>query len=159
MSRRNEKLYHIYYGIKQRCYNPKNTKYDIYGGKGINICEEWDDDYEAFKEWSLEHGYIDGQKLSIDRIDSDGDYCPDNCQWISLSENSAKANVGRHKNKSQNGRMFAITPHGDVIEILNVCEFSRTYGLNRSSVSHRLNGIIHSPLNGWEFFREQQQKV
>lgn len=156
MSRRNERLYHLFYGMKARCYNPKTPKYNLYGGKGIKVCDEWSD-YEAFKEWSFNNGYAEDIKgISIDRIDSDKDYSPDNCRWISISENSAKANMGRHKNKSKKGKMYGISPDGEVIEITNVCEFCRKYGLQRSSVSHRLNGIIHDHnLDGWYFYREQ----
>lgn len=101
ISRRNERLYHIYYGIKSRCYNPNNPKYNIYGGRGIIMCDQWLNDYETFKEWSYSHGYKENSNLSIDRIDSNENYCPENCQWITLSENSAKANRGLHKNKSK----------------------------------------------------------
>lgn len=155
MSRRKEKLYHIFYGMKQRCYNPNNPKYNLYGGKGIEICEFWDD-YENFKSWSYDNGYIEGAGLSIDRIDSSEDYSPDNCQWISISENSAKANRGVHKNKSKKGKMYAVSPEGDVTEIKNVSEFCRENNLDRSSVSHRLNDIVKNTyLDGWNFYREQ----
>lgn len=156
MSRRREHLYHVYHGIKQRCYNPRNPKYDIYGGKGIAMCQEWLDDYAVFKQWSIENGYQDSVGLSIDRKDSDGDYSPTNCQWISLSQNSAKANIGLQKNKSKRGRMFGVDPEGHTIEIYNVSKFCRENDLDRSSVSHRLNGIISDPcLNGWRFYRER----
>lgn len=155
MSRRNEKLYHIYYGMKARCYNPKNPKYNIYGGKGITICDQWLNDYEEFKIWSYNNGYDERLNLSIDRIDSAKDYCPDNCRWISLSENSAKANLGKHKNKSKKGKMFAISPEGVTVVIENVSRFCRENNLSRSLVSHRLNGIIEDPyLDGWKIYRE-----
>ena len=150
--RRKEKLYRVYYGIKQRCYNPK---YNIYGGRGIRMCEEWLNDYEAFKAWSLQNGYIEGHGLSIDRVDSNKDYCPNNCQWVSLSFNSAKANMGRQKNRSKGGNMYAISPSGEVILITNVSKFCRDNGLDRCLVSHRLNGIISNPyLHGWQIYRE-----
>lgn len=159
MSRRNEKLYHVYYGMKQRCYNPKNPKYYLYGERGIKICKEWNNDYDVFKLWSVSNGYIENNNLSIDRLDSSKDYCPNNCQWITISENSAKANIGHHKNKTKNGKMFAISPNGEIIEINNVCKFAREYGLNRSSVSHRLNDIITSDYLGWKFYRVDNKKA
>ena len=159
MSRRNEKLYHLYYGIKSRCYNPKDPKYNIYGGKGVIMCNEWLNDYEEFKHWSINNGYKENQKLSIDRIDSNGNYCPENCQWISLSENSAKANIGRQKNRSKKGNMYAVSPDGVTIQIENVSKFCRENNLNRCLVSHRLNGIINNPyIDGWKIYREKNKQ-
>lgn len=157
MSRRKEKLYHVYYGMIARCYNTNNRKYYLYGGKGIKVCKEWLEDYSVFKEWSYSNGYSECCGLSIDRMDSDKDYCPENCRWISLSENSAKANIGRQKNKSKNGKMFAENiSTGDIVEITNVCKFCREHNLDRCCVSHRLNGIINNPeYNGWKFYREK----
>lgn len=156
MSRRKEKLYHIYHGIKQRCYNPNNPKYNIYGGKGIKMCQEWLNDYEIFRAWAIENGYKDNARLSIDRKDSNKDYCPNNCQWITLSQNSAKANIGLQKNKSKGNRMIGVSPDGVIVEIVNVSKFCRENHLDRRLVSHRLNGIISNPyLDGWKFYREE----
>lgn len=74
--------------MRSRCYNPNNTHFDWYGGRGIKICDEWRHNFKNFVEWAMKNGYQDG--LTIDRIDPDGDYCPDNCRWISRSENSKK---------------------------------------------------------------------
>lgn len=83
------RLYRIFAGMKQRCNNPTRKDYIFYGSKGIKISHEWED-FISFEKWSLANGYTD--QLTIDRIDSDKDYCPENCQWITLSENVAKAN-------------------------------------------------------------------
>ena len=94
-----ERLYRIWIHIRHRCNSPKNKAYNYYGGKGVSVCDEWDD-YLVFKEWSLSNGYEDD--LTIDRIDSDGDYSPENCQWITQSENSTKMNEERrNKNACQ----------------------------------------------------------
>lgn len=81
--------------MKMRCYNPKHMHYNSYGGRGIGICDEWRNDTGAFIEWALSHGYRDG--LTIDRIDADGNYCPENCQWLTMSENARKSIVDRKK--------------------------------------------------------------
>lgn len=85
------RLYNIFRNMKQRCYNPKTINYKNYGGKGITICEEWLDEktgFINFYNWAIKNGY--NENLTIDRIDVNGDYEPNNCQWITKSENSGK---------------------------------------------------------------------
>lgn len=76
------KIYDIYKGMKQRCGNVKNPAYKYYGDRGICICNEWLENFEVFREWSLSNGYKDG--LSIDRRDPNGGYNPANCRWVSM---------------------------------------------------------------------------
>lgn len=73
-------------GMKQRCYNPGNKSYRYYGARGIGICEEWRHSTIAFQEWCLDNGWQ--PSLTIDRIDPNKDYCPENCRWITAQENS-----------------------------------------------------------------------
>lgn len=77
-------IYKIWYGMKGRCYTKSNTCYPRYGAKGITVCKEWLDDPEAFIKWALANGYKKG--LSIDRIDGTKGYSPDNCRFITQSE-------------------------------------------------------------------------
>lgn len=73
--------------MKQRCLNPNNPKYKRYGGRGIKVCDDWRD-AKKFVAWALKAGWKKG--LTIDRINNDGDYCPENCRWVSVYENSRK---------------------------------------------------------------------
>jgi hypothetical protein len=79
------RLYDIWHGMRQRCRNPNTRNFHNYGGRGITVCDEWNDSYEAFRAWSLAHGYAD--HLTIDRINNDSGYEPANCRWTTYSEN------------------------------------------------------------------------
>ena len=80
------RLYQIWEGIKVRCFKKENHAYHNYGGRGISMCEDWKNSYLSFKKWSLENGY--SENLTIDRIDVNKDYCPENCRWVSWSVQS-----------------------------------------------------------------------
>lgn len=86
-----KELGYIYRGMVKRCYDEKLTGKDWknYGGKGVKVCEEWLKNPSSFQDWALANGY--DKSLSIDRIDSDGDYCPENCRWITIEENVKRA--------------------------------------------------------------------
>jgi len=82
-----EPPYNSWIDMIKRCNNPKHKAYHRYGGRGISVCEEWLD-YPIFKKWAVANGHEKG--LSIDRIDNDGNYYPENCQWITRVENVKK---------------------------------------------------------------------
>lgn len=94
----NARLYTIWKGMKQRCNNPNQTSYQNYGGRGIKVCEDWETDFASFEEWALSSGYSD--LLSIDRIDVEKGYSPDNCRWATCSTQSANTRKIHVHNKS-----------------------------------------------------------
>ena len=79
-------LHRVWTGMKTRCYNPNSNSYKNYGARGICLCDEWANDFEAFYTWAISSGYREG--LTIERLDNDGIYEPDNCIWISKGEQS-----------------------------------------------------------------------
>lgn len=84
----------IMHAMKQRCYNPNTKSYPNYGGRGITICDEWLENPQAFNDWAIDNGYSDD--LTIDRIDNYDGYKPDNCRWITRSENSSNTRRTNH---------------------------------------------------------------
>ena len=126
----NERLYKIYAGMKQRCTNPNYVRSKDYLGRGIEICSEWLESYKCFEKWAMNNGYADN--LSIDRIDNNGNYCPENCRWVDAK---TQANNRRDVKKYEyNG------------EILSVSEWARKLGKPRATIEGRL-------LRGWSIER------
>lgn len=88
------RLYRVWRGMKDRCYRTSAINYAYYGGRGITVCDEWKNDFQAFRNWAISHGYSDD--LTIDRIDNDKGYAPDNCRWLTMKEqNNNRRNTKR----------------------------------------------------------------
>ncbi len=117
----NHPLHSVWRGMKARCENPKNHKYRIYGGRGITVCEEWHD-FMNFYRWAMENGYQRG--LSIDRIDVNGNYCPENCRWATRKE-------------QQNNTRFTIyiAAYG---KVHTISEWADITGINRDTIYNRI---------------------
>jgi len=118
-----KRLYRIWYQMRQRCNNPNDAAYERYGGRGISICQEWQNDYVLFETWATQNGYADN--LSIDRIDTDGNYCPENCRWANaIEQNNNKANVKKYE---YNGETHSIAEWS---RIVNICKEVIQYRLS-----------------------------
>lgn len=119
------RIYNIYYGIKKRCCKKREKSYKRYGGRGITICDEWRDSFEAFYEWAVSHGYSDD--LTIDRIDVNGDYCPENCRWVDIKKQC---------NNRRNNHL--ITYNG---KTQTVAQWAAEYGINYRKLNDRINKL------------------
>ena len=100
----------IWNNMKQRCENPNGNEYKYYGGRGITVCQEWHD-LPAFVEWAMSHGYSDG--LTIDRINTNGNYTPENCRWVTQAEQMK--NTRRVKHITYNGETHNMTEWANII--------------------------------------------
>ena len=101
-------LYHKWEGIKQRTLNESCKDYPNYGGRGITVCKEWAESFETFRDWALANGYRDN--LTIDRKDTDGNYCPENCRWATPREQANNRRSNRtieHNGESRTLKQWA----------------------------------------------------
>lgn len=113
----------VWRNMIQRCHNPNHHQYCSYGGRGITVCDEWRNDYSCFREWALKNGYAQG--LTIDRIDNNGGYSPQNCRWATYKEQN------RNKRSNRN-----ITLNG---ETKCLSEWAEFFGIGVPLATRRLN--------------------
>lgn len=136
----NKNIFRVWEGMKDRCYNPNNKKYVDYGGRGIKICDEWLV-YQNFESWAVETGYEKG--LTIERIDFNKDYCPENCKWATWKEQ--QNNKRNNKYLEYKGRKQTLA------------QWCEELGLNYSRTKARINAC------GWSveeaFEREKYAQV
>lgn len=107
------RLYNIWSNMKERCGNPNNTFYYNYGKKGIKVCDEWEFNYKEFKKWSIENGYTD--LLTIDRIDNNKGYYPNNCRWTDYK--TQENNTSRNHKLEYKGIIRTMAEWADTIDI------------------------------------------
>lgn len=134
--KRYTRIYRIWRSMKYRCYNSDYSNYENYGGRGIIVCDEWKDNFQAFYNWAIQNGYND--KLTIDRINVNGNYEPMNCRWetMKVQENNKRNN----RVLLYNGKEQTITQWADEI------------GIKRETLISRLNA-------GWNIERALTEPV
>lgn len=126
-SKENRHLYGIWRKMKQRCLEPDSDRYKDYGGRGITVAQEWIENFDTFADWAKGNGYEDG--LTIDRIDNDGNYCPENCRWLTKRE--------QNRNKRTNKM---VTYMGETKPLIVWCE---ELGLKYDPIHNRID-------KGWD---------
>lgn len=136
----NTRLYRIYSMMKRRCYSEDDKSYKNYGYRGIAICNEWigKDGFINFYEWSIKNNYE--ENLSVDRIDTNGNYEPSNCRWITMEKQQI----------NKNDNLFFIASHidGRLVEGQCLSEFARNNNLTKNMVFNYIYGK-QSQCNGW----------
>lgn len=128
------RLYSVWCGIKDRCFNQNIEHYDRYGGRGITMCDDWRNSFEAFRDWAFSAGYdpaLSGKEQSIDRIDVNGNYEPSNCRWV--SQKQQMRNIGRTVYMEYNGKTVPVV------------EFCEMYGITYSHFVRRRLAKGESP--------------
>lgn len=127
-ARDNPRLYTVWLDIKGRCYNSNKDNFKYYGGKGITVCDEWIASFNTFCEWALANGYKESAKpgeCTIDRIDPNGNYTPDNCRFVSQIVQANNTTANRYI--SYNG------------ETKTLSEWARHYGIKWCTLKYRLD--------------------
>lgn len=132
-------LHRLWGDMKNRCYNPRNQKYPVYGGRGICVDEPWRSSYEAFRDWALKNGYEKG--LSIDRIDVNKNYSPDNCRF---------ATQKTQQNNRTNNHLLTYAGKTQTMS-----QWASELGFTYKALEHRINRgwsverALTTPLRRW----------
>ena len=135
-----ERLYETWQNMKRRCNNPRNKRYKQYGARGIKVCAEWEHDYVAFRNWAMSNGYADD--LTIDRIDVDKGYSPDNCRWVGAKIQAN--NMTRNRFITFRGKTMTLS------------QWAEELGLSYGVINHRIqrgwdmDRIANTPVRGGE---------
>lgn len=130
--------------MKNRCYNERTSRYKDYGGRWISICDKWLENFQSFYDWAISHGYT--EELTIDRIDNNGNYAPDNCRWSTVAE------------QNQNSRSCEfITYKGETHFLKEWCEIlNLPYGtiLSRKRYGWSIEKMFETPIRKHKTYKK-----
>lgn len=117
------RVYGIWRAMRSRCYLPSVKEYKNYGGRGITVCDEWRNDFQAFYDWAMANGYA--EDLTIERKDVNGNYEPSNCRWVTNKE---------QQNNKRNNHLLEYNG-----EIHTITEWSEITGIKKTTIERRIN--------------------
>lgn len=134
---RDTRLYSIWVSMRQRCEKEYSPSYSDYGARGITVCKEWKESYETFRDWAVDNGYTD--ELTIDRIDNDKGYCPENCRWATAKQQARNRRSNRPI--TFNGETHLVTDWEDIL------------GFSRGRIMQRIDRL------GWSVERALTEPI
>lgn len=130
------RLYGVWRGMRRRCSAKTGEKYENYAKRGIAVCAEWENSFEAFQEWALANGYRDD--LTLDRKDNNGPYCPENCRWVTMEVQNNNRRINRFINHRNETRTLS--------------QWAKYAGIHPSTLRRRLD-------RGWDIERALTTKA
>lgn len=142
------RLYRIYNNMKNRCLNKDFHNYERYGGRGILICDEWLEDFKNFSEWALNNGYK--ENLTIDRINNDGNYCPENCRWVDLHIQSTNQRIHKNNKTGYTGIYLKESSYAAQINVKGKRIFIGSFKTIKDAVSARNEYIKNNNLKEYK---------
>ena len=139
-------LYSRWTSMNGRCRDKGHSKYHCYGGKGISVCPEWRESFDAFRTWALDNGF--DPSLSLDRLDPDCDYFPENCRWIPIEENRKRARVckGEEHYKAVLTEQLIVSAARLRSEGESVASIARRFGVSPKTLAGALRGDNWKPI-------------
>lgn len=146
-----DRLYNTWNAMIGRCYRESSKNFKNYGGRGIVVCEEWRKSFLSFKGWAISAGYdysLSRKDQQLDRIDNDGNYCPENCRWVSSKENNknrrylGRRHVDRKVVRGTAKNSVVVSINGEDRPLLDLCE---EYGVSAPFVVYRIRKMGMTP--------------
>lgn len=150
----NKRLHRIWRHMKERCYSENCVSYHRYGGRGITVCDEWKNSFQTFCEWALKNGFdpdADRFECSLDRIDNDGDYTPENCRWVDIKT--------QQRNRRNNRIIEFCGARKTATEWAELVGIERRTMLKRLKSGWSIEAALTTPLTRCKSHRKERRKA